>query len=180
MQRNSPLWRTLMKISHLQCLFHHPQLFTEMPGLDNHVEHSCVLNGRSLPLVEDSPCDSDPKMAHLNKCFCFKIQIHDKSQIVSKHINGHHLAAAKTESISKSIVGMCWATSQASQKWRQTHESSSCKFITQFWRGKYRRIWTWNKHQQTAMLHKTKKKSDGVSFQTRICNYHDRLGCICM
>ena len=101
-----------------------------MARLDNHVEHSCVLNGRSLPLVEDSPCDSDPKISQFwqvffhpkcrwHSCFFSKSRSITNHRVVSKHIDGqNHLAAAKTESISKSIVGMCWATSQASQKWR--------------------------------------------------------------
>lgn len=103
-----------------------------MTRLDNHVEHSCVLNGRSLPLVEDSPCDSDPKISpNFDQVFFFTQNVDDthvlfsksrsitNHRVVSKHIDGqNHLAAAKTESISKSIVGMCWATSQASQKWR--------------------------------------------------------------
>lgn len=106
--------------------------YSHMARLDNHVEHSCVLNGRSLPLVEDSPCDSDPQnIPQFWPSFFFTQNVDDthvffskcrsitNHRVVSKHIDGqNHLAAAKTESISKSIVGMCWATSQASQKWR--------------------------------------------------------------
>lgn len=128
-----------------------------------------------------------PKMSMTTLMFFF--QNPDPSQITGLYRNismGRTTLQLQRRSPSASRLWGCAEQQAKHHKNGGKHESSSRKLITQFWRSKYRRIWTWNKLR--CFTKKTQTNPDGVSFQTRICNYHqvstifphDRLGCICM
>lgn len=170
-----------------------------MARLDNHVEHSCVLNGRSLPLVEDSPCDSDPKISPIltsfffhpkcrwHSCFFFKIQIHHKSQGCIETYrwaeppcsckDGVHQQVDCGDVLSNkpSITKMEASTSHPLANWLLNFEEANIDE-------------SGLETNCDASQKKSQTNPDGGSFQTRICNYHqvstiflhDRLGCICM
>lgn len=78
----------------------------------------------------------------------FFFQNPDPSQITGLYRNismGRTTLQLQRRSPSASRLWGCAEQQAKHHKNGGKHESSSCKLITQFWRSKYRRIWTWNK-----------------------------------
>ena len=88
-----------------------------------------------------------PKCRWHSCVFFFKIQIHHKSQIVSKHIDGPPCSCKDGVPSASRLWGMCWATSQASQKWRLAASTSHplANWLLNFEEANIDESGTWNK-----------------------------------